>query len=235
MSKGKFSLIPRLTKPSINPGESIIVHFYISGFGEIPDDDKIYITSTIPDLFKEDKEGKIGTIQTSIKGLKDDEGKLVSALIGDNTIRDKETGNEVTGIEVSSLDGSGAVGRINLSYFLPYKKYLNYWKKEWEEKDTRIMGEMRHRSKIGDFYYPITITLNTSTKAPEGDHTLIFTFFYNYAEDIHMDQKLVNIHVNTWIERHSKLLQKIAIFLGSVGLVATVADAYLNYLQLLKR
>lgn len=73
-----YNIIPRIRKPSINPGEKIEIEIFLSGYGN-PDKNKFVINFSSPNLTKSEDPGYV---QTSIRTLEDVKTGKLSPLVG---------------------------------------------------------------------------------------------------------------------------------------------------------
>jgi len=175
--KAAYSLIPRVIKPNINPGETIEVEIFISGYGEIKRNKlQIYYSSK---LINTDNPG---FLESCIKVAKNKTGKTVQPVSGRKYV-DKYECNPVG---VCVILNEGNFMRI------PYENNLNFGL-------PRIMAESKW-----DNISPIRLRLNTSPKAPSGNYDVSMILTYSDGSEIQKDEKNVKIHVKNWWERNLK-------------------------------
>ena len=129
------------------------------------------------------------------------------------------TGTEA--IENFEQDIHGSTFTLTYGFFRSMRKI--------EITDNRILGEINW-----DDQHPIFIQLNTKSDAPPGDHQIMLTLSYSDEKDNKMDQKHVVIHVNTWIEKHQKVLQWIAGVVGFIALISGLIQTKYTVLQYLQ-
>ena len=85
---GIFSVVPRLCTPSINPGDSVEIELFITGYGDIPKKNKFSIAYSSPFILQKDENGKVGSAESCIKGIIDiDTGKIVGMISAERTQR----------------------------------------------------------------------------------------------------------------------------------------------------
>jgi len=177
---------------------------------------------------KDDKE-KIGYIESCIKVVKDANGRIVGALTGDAEWKNPRTNKIEKALDHHPLDPFGTTITLNDGYFLKVKEVDRLSGKDVDETNTQILSELTHSGRP-----PLLLKFNTLPNATKGDHEIFLTLFYSVDSDLKMDQKIVRIHINSWIEKHQKKLQWIAVILGLSALVAGIVQAVFTILQFYK-
>lgn len=220
-----YSLVPRIRKPRICRGDKIQIELYITGYGSRIRDNKLHILYSSPFL-DIDEDNKVGNITFCVKSLLDNNGNITGILTGNNKVINKKTDKLETAIQTVLLDATGMTITLNSGYFLSFQELNEILRRPVDRKDKTYIGECKY-----DNHPPILINLNTSKKAPPGDHMITFTLFYSDNNVIKLDQKHIIIHINNWIEQHSKLLQIVAITLGLVALISGIVQTYYTVLQ----
>lgn len=221
-----FSLIPRIRDPKINPGETVEIDIFLTGYGPIPKFNKLYVSNSSPQLFQPDENNKIGYIQTCILSYQDDKGILTGVITGNAVNKNPRTGLDEPAIQKHEVDPTGTTMRLGPSFFDNMNLYFETLGQKPPDTMVNIMGEGTY-----DGFPPIYTSLNTSRKAPPGDHSVTFSLFYE-AEDnvIQMDQKNVEVHVKNWIEINQKKIQKLAVGIGIFALLCELIQTYFTAL-----
>jgi len=226
---GTYSLVPRIRNPSISPGDSIEIEAYITGFGDVPTDIKLY-ASYPSSILKVDKEGYVGFAQTCIIVGKDRDKNISSIAIGEKQrLKDINTGEIITAVQKFPQNKTGSTFSLNEGIFLKHQILSQLRGEEINEADKRILGE-----SSWDEYPPIFFKLNTSNNAPPGNHDIVLTIFYRDEDIIKIDQKYVVIHIKNWIQRNQKIINVIVVTLGSIALVSEIIQTYFAVLQYYK-
>lgn len=224
-----YSIVPRVRTPSINPGNSIEIEIFLTGYGDDAKDNKFQISYSSPKLLEIDDKGKVGFVECCIKVALNNKGKIVGVLTGNAKWKDPQTSKTEKAIHLHPLDKIGTTITLNQGYFMKNKEAIRLSGKKVDEKDARILSEMTH-----DGHPPILLKFNTLSNAVSGDHNIVLTLFYTDGSEVKMDQKVITIHVNNWIEKHQKTLQWIAIILGLSALSAGIIQAIYTVLQYFK-
>ena len=99
---GPFSLISRIRKPSINPGEAIEIEVFITGTGNSPTDIKLNLSNPAS-ILKVDKEGNVGYTETSIIIQKDKDNKITGIAMGNDEIIFTKAGELIPVIRKSPI------------------------------------------------------------------------------------------------------------------------------------
>lgn len=225
---GVYSIIPRVRTPSINAGEPIEIEVFLTGYGNSVKDHKFQVSYSSP-IFAKDHKGRVGFIEYCIKVAKEANGRITGILSGDAEWENPETHEIVKAVHHDTLDPVGTTLTLNEGYFMSIKEAKRVSGMEVDEKDPRMLGEMTHDGRP-----PILLKFNTLPNATKGDHDIFLTLFYTVSSDLKMDQKIVTIHINSWIEKHQKTLQRIAVILGLSALVAAIVQAIYTVLQFYK-
>lgn len=223
-----YSIVPRVRTPSINAGDSIEIEIYLTGYGNNVKDNKFQTSYSSP-IFAKDDKGKVGFIEFCIKVAKDANGIIRGVLSGDAEWKNPKTNKIEKAVHPHPLDPVGTTVTLNEGYFMSVKEADRLSGRAVDEEDPRILGELTHDGRP-----PILLKFNTLPDARTGDHDIVLTLFYSVGSDLKMDQKIVKIHINNWIEKHQKKLQWIAIILGLSALVAGIVQAVFTVLQFYK-
>ena len=225
---GVYSIIPRVRTPSINAGDPIEIWVFLTGYGNNVKDNKFQISYASP-IFAQDDTGKVGFIEFCIKVAKDVSGRITGVLSGDKEFRNPKTNEIVKAVHRHLLDPVGTTVTINEGYFMSINEANRLSGREVDETNRVYLGDMTH-----DGHPPMLLRFSTLPNAPAGDHEIFLTLFYSVNSDLKMDQKMVKIHVNSWIEKHARKLQWIAVVLGLSALVAATVQAIFSVLQFYK-
>jgi hypothetical protein len=220
-----FSIIPRIRTPCVNGGENLEIEVFFTGEGKTDNPYyKLKVSYSSPYVFEKDNDGKVGLIEGCISSGTDSKGRVVSLATGNNqtvTFPLHEVGATLTlpaGYFLSFLefeDNLKAMGKLDVLQQFKNSVELNNYKYPINDR----FGEMSW-----DGQPPLLIKLKTRIDAPSGNHNLFLTLFYKSGSEFRMDEKIVEFHINTWIERHERKLQWTAVILGLIALGAELIN-----------
>ena len=193
-----FHIIPKLFTPSINPGQMIEMGFFISGSSNEEENivGKLFMNYSLEYLINPDDPGKF-TDSMSFEKKKD--GKYYA-----NT--DPENKKEY------DLNSYGSIS-VELSVFA----FMNLEDQKKEGIFVHTYGE----SVWGLNRPPLECKINTKSDTPSGNYDLDFVLTYSNGSEIKTNSAKLTIHVNSWIEKHSKTLQIVGVIAGVAGIVGT--------------
>jgi hypothetical protein len=187
----KYSIIPIILESTLNPGDTLKIRVFVTGYGEIKHN-KLFINHH-PTLISKENPGKM---RTCIKLGTNEEGKQF-ALTGKKYI------------QFWDLEKEGAiVGHFVKGYFLPLPNTI-----------TDYGLPQIHGETIPQGLYPLEIDLNISKECPPGDYLLNFDFTYEDDEDIYQDKNVAKVHVKSWLERHKVCITIVTIGLAILGII----------------
>lgn len=225
-----YSIVPRIRTPRVNPGETVEVEIFLTGYGEIPKLRTFKISHSSPYLYKRDSKSKIGVLEWCIKVAENEKGDIIGVWTGDSEadIRARGKVTHIRAHEEHPVDPFGVIVELNPGYFLSHKEVARLEGEPVDEHDRRILSEMTH-----DEIPPMLLKLNTLENARSGDHDIFLTLIYHDGAELKMDQKVVRFHVNSWIERHAKTLQWVVVVLGLLALCMEIIQAISSVLPYL--
>lgn len=217
-----YSIVPRIRTPRINPGETVEVEIFLTGYGEIPRLRIFKISHSSPYLYKRDSKSKIGVLEWCIKVAENEKGDITGVWTGDSEadIRVRGKVTRIRAHEEYPIDPFGVCVELNPGYFLSHNEVARLEGKPADEHDRRILSEMTHGG-----ISPMLLKLNTLENARSGDHNIFLTLIYGDVAELKMDQKAVSFHVNSWVEKHAKTLQWVVVVLGLLALSMEIIQA----------
>jgi ABC-type Fe2+-enterobactin transport system substrate-binding protein len=72
---------------------------------------------------------------------------------------------------------------------------------------------------------PFVSKINTRRRIPKGDYTIDLAFTYSDGQEIATDQKAVTVHVTDFVEKHTMLINLVAI----ISTIVTVTGFALGF------
>jgi len=198
--KSVFTVLMILLTPTINPGDSIEIEIFITGYGKI-EREKFFLQYS-SEIYDKNNPGYM-EISIGIATLENGTKRLI-------------TGEPFLSEDVAHkmLAERGLIGSLPETWFWDYPD------------DTRSMGEFGFPSIISEYTWdshaPMYIKIPTDPKLKAGDYEISFIFTYSDGIDLGADKEKVIVHVNSWVERYSFYIAITAI------LVAILAIPYLD-------
>lgn len=192
-----YTIIPNVRKSSINPGDTIEIEVYFSGYGKI-EKNKFFVSHSHPNLILKENPGEL---EYCIKAAIDPKtNEIVQPVAGKKYL------------ESWKLDAVGTYVVLNKGYFevKPNKESI-------EEGFPQIMPEGSY-----DKLPPVLIKLNTAKDGHQGDYNITLGLTYGDDQDVCQDRRDVKIHVNSRVERHKTPIGIIGVMGVIIGLLAFV-------------
>lgn len=192
-SKSSYIPIPILRTPIINPGEEITVDLFVSGTGDV---DWCYLTilHAHPELVQREDSGNF------IEGVR---------IHNDTVLRGTKAIQEV-GVPDIGLNQTG------IRYVID-RELL-----KWGSRDEQGLLEQTHPQDDGD--PPFRLELNTidDDALSGGDYEISFVLVYETTEEIITTREVVEVHVRSIREQHSKKLVAATIAGAVIALVSLI-------------
>lgn len=195
--KSFYTLIPRLIKPTIRPGETIEIEIYISGYGEVEKNKfSMFYSSRLVN------QSDVGKIEYNI-------GFATSQTTGET----KVVANNQQSYHSAKLGPVGMTIGLNQGYFCDHPNLGSGSPNNFPP----IMSEVE-----SDGMPPFRIKMNTSTKGIAGDYDIDFALTYMKGDEIKTDHKTVTIHVTRWLERNEKKATILGIVSGWLSVILAI-------------
>jgi len=195
-----FSLITRSNTPVINKGDPLEFEIYITGYGSIPNNSKIYVS--IP----------IDLVDSNITY-----GFVNHFFILKNT--EYERFSTLDNMQIKRADLAVENGfSIDLPSFL-YSQ-LQYS----ETVDGCYYNTILAENKVNisnEHIPPMLIRINTSENAPEGDNKMDLILTYSDDKKVYQDKNEIKFHINSWNEEHEVQFSIIIFFIGALVVAST--------------
>lgn len=191
-----YSLILRNRTPIVNPGETVNIEVYLSGYG-IPEKNKLDIKWSSPYVVHDKNPG---TVTYCIK------------LATDKTTGKSQpvTGNQF--LESLNLESVGIDAILNQGFFFNNPTVAEVDKSGF----CPVVSENQW-----DKNPPLLLSLNTARNALSGDYDITFTFTYGSEQNIHQDYKLTQFHITSRWERNQAWITISATIVAFLALIAT--------------
>lgn len=195
-----YSLIVRNQTPIIDPGKSVEVELYLSGYGT-PQRNKLVIQWSLSQVI--DK-GNPGFIKDNIKlATKNDTGEIKVA-----------TGTPYS--KTHKIDETGVTLCLNQGFFFDNPRHT--------QTPANGLKGIISESKW-DNESPLLIRINTLSTAPSGDYDVTFVFTYADNHEVNQAFDSVQFHITSWWEHHQSSLTITGIIVAVLALLATAIGA----------
>lgn len=198
---GSYEVVPIARRSRIEPGETAEIEIFIAGSGEV-ESAKLQALHTQEDLISEEEPGKM---VYSVDFKEGDNGSP-ELVMGEDALR---------GIEI---DKWGTMAFITEAMFYTPSETDSSQTIQIDEQDFQfqpIVGEAAHEGNP-----PLLLKLNTKNGARPGDYRIPFILTYGHQGSPKQSTATVEIHVQSWVERHRKVLEILAI-VGTMAIVLT--------------
>lgn len=199
----RYTLVPFVHNPRIDPGEEILIDVFIIGDGDVPRS-QLFIAHSYPILVSDN----IGRVKRS---MTIDEGDIISGDAIDDVIEDCE---EVSG-DLTSTGG-------HYSFDERYLTELNY-----DEDEISKLGfppsflETRHDGRP-----PLRYRLPTDKGGTPGNYTVTIVFTYECEQGtIQQDRQDISIHVNNKREQWEPVPTIAGVFAAIIALFSLIIAA----------
>jgi hypothetical protein len=201
-----YSLVLRNKTPKLNPGETVQVEIYLSGYG-IPARNKLHIQWSSDDVVDNNQPGVIqawlgSRIHEATKR------KIPFKLVKPEEARIVLEGRPHSGGLTIHL-GSGT--------FLRPVQVLEPKNDEFERVACELMWDGKP---------PLLLNLKTSSDAPSGDYEIAFTFTYADGQGLFQDRRTVQFHIRDWQERNTWIVPSAFIIAFLSLLVTAIGTVY---------
>lgn len=197
-----FELVPILSTPTINPGETIKINYYFSGIG-VPighpiDHGKLYAN------FSGIKSNDNVKIERGVQGFVSDDGSKYKVETGERAHQVKELPEHI----------SNVTHGLDKSFFLSHKP-------DEPELSEGEIPPIHGEFDFGD-HPPLIIKVPTSKDQDPGDYEIKNVFTYSQNNQIKASRENLTVHVNTWIERRAKMLKIATIIIAVIGVLLAI-------------
>lgn len=196
----EYKIVVRNRQSNINPGETIHLEIYFTGWGAVTHN-KLQISYSNPDLVSNIHPGEVR-----------DHVEVVSIYNGALYPQMRKTDDVASGL--------GPVGRLsNLSpaHFMKHPDVGDIG-----PGYPVVVGEVGFEESNS----PLEMDLNTDSDCTPGDYSITLTLTYGTQNSINQDQKEISIHVNSFSEKYRKELE-IIVALGGVAAVVSIVGPFL--------
>ena len=179
-SEAAYTLVTRNRTPVVDPGETVEVEVFLSGYG-FPDRNKLYVAWSSPYVIDGNNPG---TITLCVR-------YETTSPEGDWRL---ETGKEA--VRTYRLEEQASIA---------YVLTRGYFLKTTTKEDFADYGLEQVISEwTWDGEPPILLSMNTSKDAEPGDYEVQFVFTCSCGQNLAQDCKVVQFHVTSWWERYQK-------------------------------
>lgn len=197
--RSAYALIPRLRKPSIDPGDKVEIEIFMTGYGPVKQN-KLFISYSSPKLIDVENPGVLEYCISTAKDTRT--GKIISPVSGKKYLKSH------------LCDPVGLIVVLTEGYFLDIPK-----QSPPSNAIPMIMPE-----HTWDGMPPLLLALNTSKKTPPGDYDIYLVLTYSARKQILTDQKKVTVHVKSAVERHWKKATILAIAITAFSILLAIAN-----------
>lgn len=178
-----YSLVLRNQTPKLNPGETVHVDIYLSGYG-IPVRNKLHIQCSSDNVIDKKNPGYVQSFfEYRIYNNRKDRTQIIPI-----------EPNKFPIFYGSTSHSGGTMDVLNHGIFMP-----TFHTPDTDNKDEleKVASELMVDDKP-----PLQYILNTSSDAPPGDYEIMFTFTYSDDQGLLQDRRTVQFHLNDWQESH---------------------------------
>lgn len=203
---GTYEVVPIVRRSRIEPGETAEIEVFIAGSGDV-ESAKLQTLHTQEDLIAEEEPGEM----VYSVDLKEGEDGTKEPVLGEEALNQIE------------IDRWGTMALITDAIF--YTPFETDSSETIQLNDSDfpfqpIVGEAAH-----DGYPPILLRLNTKNGAQPGDYRIPFILTYGNQEEPEQSTAAVEIHVQSWAERHRKALEIVAVVLTLSIVITSIISA----------
>lgn len=225
----KYTLNPVLENPAIEPGDSIKIQLYISGWGAV-NQNKLLIQYLSTELIDPDNPGTVGF---SIKYAHDPDTWSLERMSPVEYMESEGTeGVPIIGeeMETGKLDSRGMIFNLGPEYFMastewtaPEGEYPPRPQTDHPELLNEYILPALTTETTPEDYPPIELVLNTQD-CPPGDYVIRFIFTYtDESGDIYQETEEIQIHVKS----HREILEPFPTIAGIIAVgIALISLAW---------
>lgn len=198
---GNYEVVPITRRSRIEPGETAEIEIFIAGSGDV-ESAKLQALHTQEDLIDEKEPGKM---VYSVDFQDGDDGSP-ELVLGEDALR---------GIEI---DKWGTMAFVTEAMFYTPSETDSSEAVRMNNQDFQfqpVIGEAAHEGNP-----PLLLQLNTKASARPGGYDIPFILTYGHQGAPKQSTATVEIHVQSWVERHRKTLEILAI-VGTMLIVIT--------------
>jgi len=196
-----YEIIPIVRRSRIEPGETAEIEIFIAGSGDV-ESAKLQALHTQEDLIDEEEPGEM---VYSVDFAEGDDG-CPELVMGEDALREKD------------IDKWGTMAFVTEAIFYTPSEADSSEPVQMNDHDLEfqpIVGEAAHEGNP-----PLLLRLRTKDSAHPGDYKIPFILTYGEQETPLQSTATVEIHVKSWVERHRKVLEILAIA-GTMAIVIT--------------
>lgn len=199
-SQCAYSLILRNTSPIIDPGRTLRVEVYLSGYGT-PEKNKLSMNWSIPDVIDDKDPGSVV--------------HCVKATVDTATGKPKPLAGQVY-TESRTIGKNGMEVVLNEGHFLDVPNLEGLPKHGF----SPVIAESGSGTSP-----PLLLSLKTAEHAPSGDYDVTFVLTYSSGQSIHQDCKSTQFHVTSWWDRNQAWIALCATLAALAALILTAVGA----------
>lgn len=196
-----YQVIPIVRRSKIEPGETVEIEIFITGSGDV-ESAKLQALHTQEDLIDEDEPGEM---VYSVDFKRGDDG-CPELVMGEDALKSRD------------IDNWGTMAFVTEAIF--------YTPSETDSSDSVDMNgdDFEFQPIVGEAAHggnpPLLLRLKTKGDARPGDYQIPFILTYGEEDAPLQSKATVDIHVQSWVERHRKVLEILAIA-GTMAIVIT--------------
>ena len=194
-----FSLVTRNEVPMIDKGGVIEFEIFITGYGNVTNPSKLYVAFPIGLV-------ELNTIYGSITYF--NESIANNGQIMKNTFL------------LDSNDSDSGFSIIFPSYF--YQQRI----KKSDCYEPNVLAEMSYINSK-DVIRPISVKINTSNNAPEGDNKIELVLTYSDGNKWHQSKEEVKFHIKSLFDKIFPILQYIGVVAAFIAIIAALVTVVL--------
>lgn len=189
-----YSLILRNRTPIVNPGRTLEIEVFLSGFG-VPPKNKLYIQWSSPYIIDQKNSGSYASnIVTATHKVT---GKM-------------EVGTGKTYVQTQNADKYGVTIYFSQGYFFVNPRLTGEYSSSFKQGVSEVEW---------DDEPPLLLKLNISPDAPSGDYDISSAFTYGDDQHILQDFKTVPFHITNRWERNQGWIEFVVAAIALVSLV----------------
>ena len=229
-SGGQYSVNPVLRNKNIDPGGEVVIDLYMTGWGEVQEN-KLSISFASEELLDQRKENKIDVKYMQIaEGVREDRG-IPENFDGYVYVTDGDVELEVDQMEIGSphivLHFPQTFFNYNPTQSIEGKEYTSLMS-ECTHYPSKTDNGLHYPNHIKDGEGPVRIEFNTKESVSPGMYDIYFVFTYNLGGITFKDKRIVEVHVNNWMERNEKRLQVAGIILTLILIGSALANTLIS-------
>lgn len=212
----RYTIIPIVQTPKVNPGEEVEIELQISGYGKV-ERNKLHLTHNQPNVIDENEAGEISFL---IGGSVDQaNNELTEFVAGEDALEniDDVEENLRDAAYSAELTQGGVTIIVNEVGFVDDP--------DWDlpEIEYDLPRTVLERTYNG--LNPVKFKYNISNNANPGDYSIFATFTYYDGENINQSHKEITFHINNKREQLEPYYSYALVTGGVTALISLLADA----------